>query len=254
MTHARLVRAAALSICFASTLSACDPASARPTPDERSGTQYIVGIDISGSRTPTQLEEAQRLLEALIERTSFGDRLVFVESYQTGTDSAGQWAESLPALRTSGRVTGAERKRAQRFRVTATVMAGTFFDPARAKQVRSTDLLATLRRSAEYAKARRGRPTTVLLLSDMLNATPELNMERSSGIPDARWVAARRAAGVLPDLHGVCVFVVGADLGSARGVAARRFWNAYFKATGATFPEANYRNMVSEVSEVGCDA
>ena len=232
-----------------STALACRDAEADPPP---AGAQYIVGIDISGSRTPTQLDEASDLLAGLIGRLSNGDRLVLVETYQTGADAARQFDDSIPAPRRAGRLTAGERKKAERFRSSAALVARTYFDTTRSKQIRTTDLLTTLGRAADYAKAGQGRPTTVLLLSDMLNATPELNMERAGGIPDRAWIARRQAEGRLPDLRGVCVFAVGADVRSKRGAEARAFWRAYFAAAGARFADGNYRNMVSDPAEVRC--
>src|ERR1700716_823211 len=59
--------------------------------------QYIVGIDISGSRSSSQLKEEQVVVEALIGKMTFGDRIILVESYRSGIDSAGQWQDSIPA-------------------------------------------------------------------------------------------------------------------------------------------------------------
>ncbi len=245
-TRAAALAGAALLVLAA---SACREAEADPP---AAGTQYIVGIDISGSRTPTQLREAQELLVGVVGRLENGDRLVLVETYQTGTDAARQWDGAIAPPRRAGRLTAGERKKAERFRSSAAMVARTFFDTTRSRQIRSTDLLATLRRASDYAKAGTGRPTTVLLLSDMLNATPELNMERAGGIPDSGWIARRRAEGRLPDLRDVCVFAVGGDVGSARGVEARAFWRAYFAAAGARYADDHYRNMVSDAAELRC--
>jgi hypothetical protein len=214
-------------------------------------TQYVVGIDISGSRTPKQLEDAENVLTALVGRMQFGDRLVLIETYQTNNDSAAQWESTAPEPRHQ-QPTGGDRKRLEQFRTVTAALIPTFFDPKRAVSVKSTDIMATLFRGAEYAKARPGEPTMVLLLSDMLNSTRELNMEKRGGIPDSRWIAGRKAEGRLPDLRGTCVFVVGADLASARGAAARRFWGEYFRAAGAAFDVSDYRGHVSDARELVC--
>ena len=120
------------------------------------------------------------------------------------------------------------------------------------KESRSTDLIQTLYRAADYARGRPRDSTVVLLLSDMLNATPELNMEKPGGVPDVSWVQARSRAGRLPALRGVCVFVVGADVETARGIAARRFWVDYLVAAGARIEPDGYRGFVSRREEVRC--
>jgi hypothetical protein len=52
----------------------------------------------------------------------------------------------------------------------------------------------------------------------------------------------------------VCVVVAGADVSSARGAAIRDFWEKYFEAAGTRIAADNYRNMISDPSEVGCPA
>jgi hypothetical protein len=246
----RVLAARAAAILLTSLAIGCGSAGADPAPMR--GTQYIVGIDISGSRSPTQLAEARTLLVDLIGRLENGDRLVLVETYQGGRDAARQWDDSIPPLRVDGRPRAVDRKHLERFRSSATMIANTFFDANRSETIMTTDLLTTVQRAADYATAGNGRPTVLLLLSDMLNATRDLNMERAGGIPDSAWVAKRMAAGLLPDLHGVCVFAVGADVGSAQGVRARTFWRQYFHTAGATFDNRNYRRMISDAGEIRC--
>jgi hypothetical protein len=214
--------------------------------------QYIVGIDISGSRTSSQLREEQAVVDAIIARMTFGDRIILVETYRTGIDSAGQWQDSVPARRFSGPLRASERANLDEFHVTAPIVAATFFDAEKSKGVLSTDLFRTLSRAADYAKAANGRRTTVVLLSDMLQSTVEVNMEQPGGVPADTWVDQRKAAGRLPDLANVCVFVVGADPTSSRGARVRAFWQRYFVAAGASFPRENYRNMVADANEIHC--
>lgn len=243
-----------LTIALAMTLAGCEsaPASAARAAPPAPATQYIVGIDISGSRTPSQLQEERQVIEGLIGRMVHGDRIVLIETYRSGVDSAGQWHDSIPALRTPGTITGRDRRNVDQFRVVARQMASTFFDPAASGKVMSTDLFHTLHRAADYAKAANGRRTTLVLLSDMLQSTAEVNMERPGGIPAATWTDRLRAENRLPDLRDVCVYVVGADPTSSTGAQVRRFWEHYFRASRATYRPENYRNMVSDAGEIGC--
>jgi len=215
-------------------------------------TQYIVGIDISGSRTPSQLQEERLVIEGLIGRMGPGDRIVLIETYRSGVDSAGQWHDSIPAQRIPGTMTGRDKRNVDQFRVVARQMASTFFDPSASGKVMSTDLFHTMHRAADYAKAANGRQTTLVLLSDMLQSTREVNMERAGGVPGDAWTTALKAGGRLPDLRNVCVFVVGADATTRTGARVRQFWQHYFEATGATYRPENYRNMVSDPGEIGC--
>jgi hypothetical protein len=86
----------------------------------------------------------------------------------------------------------------------------------------------------------------------MLQSTGEVNMERPGGVPADSWIDQRKSEGRLPNLRGICVFVVGADPTSSTGVRVRHFWQHYFDATGATFAPASYRNMVADPAELRC--
>ena len=54
----------------------CDDAVGSESPVQ--GHSYIVGVDISGSRTKAELEESRKLLEGLINRLEPGDRLTLI--------------------------------------------------------------------------------------------------------------------------------------------------------------------------------
>src|SRR5688572_20474324 len=56
-------------------------ADAVATTSSSRGTQYIVGVDISSSRTNMDLRESQALLTGLLDRMTYGDKLVVVEMY-----------------------------------------------------------------------------------------------------------------------------------------------------------------------------
>jgi hypothetical protein len=122
----------------------------------------------------------------------------------------------------------------------------------RTKEIQTSDIFVTLSRAADYAKASRKRPTTLLMLSDMMNETPDVMMTERQDIPGRTWIRERAAEQRIPQLSGVCVVVAGADVSSARGAALRAFWSKYFEATGTHVSPDNYRNMISDPAEVGC--
>lgn len=235
--------------------SACWTAGAdSKVPPPRIATQYIVGIDISGSRSASQLHEEEEVLQGLIQRMDYGDRLVLVETYRTGIDSAGQWQDSIPYPKFPNKVTGHDKEKLEQFKVVAAQIASTFFDPEKSKEIKSTDLFHTLTRAADYATAANGRKTTVVLLSDMLQSTAEVNMERDGGIPDDSWIYRLKAEGRLPRLDDVCVFVVGADPRlTDKGAKVRQFWEHYFRAANAIYQSENYRNMIADPAEIRCN-
>lgn len=216
------------------------------------GHLYVVGIDISGSRSPTQLRDGQKLINELINGMTYGDRLVLIQTYQAGKDSTGQWVDSIPSLHDVKTVTGRDRDRLADFHAIAGAMASVFFDVNRQRRAPTTDLFYTLGRAADYMRAAGGRQSTVVLMSDMLQSTPEIDMERPGGVPGSAWIADRAKDGRLPDLTGACIVIAGAEVATAGAVRVRRFWEEYFRSTGAQLPAENYRTLISDPSEVRC--
>ena len=238
-------------IVFALTANGCD--SAVGSESTNPGHSYIVGIDISGSRTRSELDESKQLLNGLIEKLEPGDKLTLIEVYQGGREPARQWSDSIRTPRNPKQLTGSDRRRLEDFRNIARMQTSILFDSVRAKQIQATDIFGTLTRAADYAKASRNRPTTLLLLSDMINETPDVRMTSMQEIPGRTWIRERVDAKRIPQLRGVCVVVAGADVSSARGAAIRDFWDKYFAAAGTTVSSDNYRNMISDPSEVNCN-
>jgi hypothetical protein len=228
----------------------CDDAVGGESPNQ--GHSYIVGIDISGSRTKAELDESKQLLDALIGRLEAGDRLTLIEVYQGGREPARQWSANIRAPKDPEKPTASDRRRVDDFKNIARMQTSILFDSVRAKAIQSTDILGTLHRAADYAKASRYRGTTLLLLSDMINETADVRMVNPQDIPRDDWIRRLASARRIPQLGGVCVVVAGADVSSARGAAIREFWNKYFEAAGTRVSADNYRNMISDPSEVAC--
>jgi hypothetical protein len=233
-------------------VAGCDDAVGGESPNQ--GHSYIVGVDISGSRTKTELDESKQLLDALIERLQAGDHLTLIEVYQGGRLPARQWSDSIRSPRNAGKPTASDKRRLEDFKAIARMQTSILFDSVRAKGIQFTDVFGTLTRAADYAKASRKRPTTLLLLSDMMNETPDVMMTHRRDIPGKSWIRERVAEKRVPQLRGVCVVVAGADVSSARGAAIREFWNKYFEAAGTHVSPDNYRNMISDPAEVACSA
>ena len=236
--------------CACALIAGCDDAVSGETADR--GHSYIVGIDISGSRTKAELDESKQLLDALIGRLTAGDHLTLIEVYQGGREPARQWSGNIRAPRDPGKLTGSDKRRVEDFQNIARMQSAILFDSARAKEIQSTDIVGTLYRAADYAKASRNRGTTLLLLSDMINESADMRMVNQGDIPRDTWIQRLAAAKRIPQLNGVCVVVVGADVSSARGAAIRDFWDKYFQAAGTRVETDNYRNMISDPSEVSC--
>ncbi|MGO9010631.1 MAG: vWA domain-containing protein [Bryobacteraceae bacterium] len=102
---------------------------------------------------------------------------------------------------------------------------------------RGTDIIGSLFLAGEiFRNEPRGSPKTLVIFSDMRNATRALNLEaRHPGTADSI-LAALKAQRRTADLTGVTVYVVGAN-GGGRDIgdwqAVKEFWIAYFGRAGA---------------------
>jgi hypothetical protein len=86
----------------------------------------------------------------------------------------------------------------------------------------------------------------------MLQSTPGLRFESVAGIPGNEWIARQKQEGLVPQLDGVCVAVIGADASTPHGVRLRQFWTDYFEAAGVTISPAGYRYDVTPGAPLPC--
>ncbi|MGH7617321.1 MAG: hypothetical protein ACREPM_08850 [Gemmatimonadaceae bacterium] len=240
-----------MTTCLLSALGCGQAAGAKPVPPATN--QFIVGIDLSASRSVEALRDSRRLLDNLIEsRLHNGDELVLLEMYGSSDTGDHQWIDSVPRSRTLGVVTPTDRRRLDDFKAVAHQVVGAMFDPSRVRKIGNTDVFGTISRASDYAKAARDRRPTLILLSDMEHSTDEMRMERDGGIPSPRWIEVRRGAHRLPEMRGVCVVVAGADSKTQREAAIRDFWVRYFAASGSALSASNYRAFVPDAMELRC--
>ena len=82
-----------------------------------------------------------------------------------------------------------------------------------------------------------GKGGRLFILSDGIEEGPVVNLARLPGGPEAiaNALERARAEGLLPDLRGVDIYIIGAGGdGTPMGVEGiRTFWQAYAAATGA---------------------
>jgi hypothetical protein len=215
------------------------------------GQQFIVGIDLSASRSKQAVDESRRLLDDLVEtRLANGDQLVILEMYGGVTSSEHQWMDTVPSVRLPGKISPIDHNRLDEFKQEAHQVVDAIFKAAATTKIESTDILGTLNRASDYARASGGRRSTVVLLSDMENSTADVEMAHL--VPSHPWIASRKAANRLPDLTRTCVVVSGASGTTAHGARIREFWFDYFGESGAELPPANYREFIPMASEVHC--
>ena len=224
---------------------------AAPAMQAQSGTRWIVGIDRSASRTPQQMKDARQFVTTLVPTLTYGDEFTIMETFRANTDSVRQWRGAIPSLAVPGSPRPKERRTLETFVSAARLVTRPYTDTTGQRLIQSTDIIGSIWRAADYARSGASKRTVLILLSDMLNSTPSLEMERRSGVPAQSWIDRQRAQGLLPDLSGVCVVAVGGEAGTPRGVAVQRFWTAYFMASGAKLDARNYRTYM-QPGDISC--
>jgi hypothetical protein len=129
----------------------------------------------------------------------------------------------------------------------AEALAGAEAILARTPEAPGTDIHGALllagRVFAAYPEA---RSRSLVVFSDMIERTDRLNVVRLAEDEQAASLEAMAADGLLADLEGVTVYVVGAgvqagtDLPADRIRSIERFWHAYFARAGAELAEERY--------------
>ncbi|MGH7638189.1 MAG: hypothetical protein ACREOK_11110 [Gemmatimonadaceae bacterium] len=196
-------------------------------------------IDRSGSRTPNEIAGDRQLLREIIEELGFGERIVVLQVHHAGrSDGARRWMSEMPMPVRQNAPTPVDRQSLTRTRSAAALAATELFDSMRPNR---TDLIATLFDASDIIRGSQGARARIIMLSDMMQSTPEMDMEKGgvSSIDD--WLRERKRQGLLPDLARACVVVIGGDRSTESGVRAFRFWQDYFAAAGAELKSSNYR-------------
>lgn len=247
----------ALALLLAVVLQACDGASADSLSTTSGGNarrapqQIIAVIDFSGSRTPLEISKSQVFLESLVSQVSFGDRLVVLAAHSSGRrDSSFSWSDSMPSARNPAKPTPGDTKRLTNSQIAAKAAIEMAF--AGSKERPHTDLVATLHAVANHLQDAPNKKPVLVLLSDMLNSTSTLDMERKA--PPLSLVAEWASQGLIPKLSRSCVIVVGAEDDNSDALKVREFWTAYFKAAGASLSSGDYRYEASDAGSFQCFA
>jgi hypothetical protein len=170
-----------------------------------------------------------------------GDRVAAIELLQRSlAESPDRWAQRVPEREMGGRTPQRDSVSRVRFLRDARDYLTKYTDPEGRDGYLGTDILSTLYDIAEEARAYPGSETTLVIFSDMLQATSDINMEGAARVPPDDWIESRRLDGRLPDLSGVCVVVVGARVDTPDAQLVKVFWKRYFSATGAVLLDRNY--------------
>ncbi|MDR4468940.1 MAG: hypothetical protein MRJ68_11715 [Nitrospira sp.] len=153
------------------------PAWAEPA---RANTTYIVWVDITRSITQADLRRWHTTVERkFLSTIACGDRVVMFP-VQKDTTRAGAWVEWVTAPLddepTKSELLACRKAQAELKRSVRTI----FHDLVTAQPSAGwTDLVGTLERLAGYTTQTGQQRMVVLYLSDMVQASPELNLEKT---------------------------------------------------------------------------
>lgn len=206
---------------------------------------FIIGVDRSGSRTAQQLADMRQFLDVLLQQASFGDRVEIIEVLQSPLDNVRQFRDSIPSLRPGRSATAREERQKRAVQTAFRSAAQVFTDTAGVSLIRHTDIFAFLTRVSDYIEPDGNREPVLILLSDMIHDTPDLNFTRTASIPSAAWIRRRASAGLLPSFKGACFVAVGVDVGTPRAARLKQFWFEFMRTAGAIVVEDNYRGTMS---------
>lgn len=110
-------------------------------------------------------------------------------------------------------------------------------DPSNATPIdfEGSDIFSATQAAQESLSAIAG-PRSLFIFSDMVNSMPPLRVPSDGSVE--KQVTKLQEKGVVPDLQGVDVVVVGSgtsnEISPAKQSAIVRFWTAYFQAAGAS--------------------
>lgn len=232
-------------------LTACPPSKATADAPPRTPTQYVVAVDLSTSLTPTERAGHEALLHALVKELDYGDRLVLLKTHAAGIrDTSTARTVSMPVPRGSQPLQR-EKDELDLARQTADLYVTNLF---KTPPVNGSDLFATMHTAGERAREGTSARKVLVVLSDMLQCTRAVCMERAGGLPDSAWIAAQKDQGLVPALDSICVSIVGPDATTAQGVGVRQFWSRWFQAAGARFSPARYVHSASTPAALRCES
>lgn len=210
----------------------------RVTGHEDHGRLAVVLIDTTGSVNGADWSLYERSFQQLLAANRAGDRIVLA---RIGSDPASRF---IALADRSIALTHKRFEDEMTLKRTNATLAEDFakIRTDTAQPQKSTLILDAITATGQIF--RQGRDTqqvlTLLVLSDMLEESPIANFLHST-LQDASTkslIETRRSQGLLPDLRGVDVYVVGASgKNAAHMVKVQNFWTAVFSASNASLKE-----------------
>lgn len=218
-----------------------EAADAPPKEAEAPKELVIFVYDRSWSIPDHTLQMAQQLTTQRLQELDHGDRIATLQVLQRSlAEPPKRWSQPVPEREYENAAVRADSVSRQRFLDEVGIYLQEYSTPEDREGIQGTDILSSLHDVAAELDPYRDRRATLYLFSDMLQSTPEIEMEGLRNMPADDWVSRMKADGRLPDLRGLCVVVVGARVDTEAGQRVKAFWSEYFEATGATLLDSNY--------------
>jgi hypothetical protein len=213
----------------------------------------IFAFDRSTSILDHELAHARDLTRERLRHLNHGDRFVALEILELSLqEEPRRWSQQVPNREFPDREMPRDSVMRARFLQDARDYIVTFTESDGREEMKGTDILSTLHLVAAERVAYPGYRSTLVLFSDMLQANSVMNMEGLVRMPPPNWTRLQVEAGTLPDLRGLCVFVVGAPDDTRAGQTVRGFWEEYFEVTGAVLHASNYAYRPVQIPHRPC--
>jgi len=221
---------------------------------KRSTPQLVVFVyDRSTSISHHQLDLARQLTNDRIRKLNHGDRIAAHQLLQLSLEEPPQrWSETVPQRQFTEQAMLRDSVTRARFLRDAQDYLVAFTDTTSRGNIDGTDILSTLHDVSADLQAGPGREATLYIFSDMLQSNRSIDMEGLRKMPPSGWIEREKANGTLPDLSGLCVYVIGARVDTRQSQNVKDFWKEYFEATGAVFESRNYTLRPVELPEHPC--
>jgi hypothetical protein len=221
---------------------------------KRSTPELVVFVyDRSTSISHHQLELARQLTNDRIRKLDHGDRISAHQLLQLSLEEPPhRWSETVPQRQFTEQAMTRDSVTRARFLRDAQDYLVVFTDTTGRGNIDGTDILSTLHDVSADLQAARGREATLYIFSDMLQSNRSIDMEGLRKMPPSGWIDSQQANGTLPDLTGLCVYVIGARVDTPQSQRVKDFWRRYFEATGALIESRNYTLRPVELPEHPC--
>ncbi len=213
----------------------------------------IFVYDRSTSIPDYQLNLAKELTDARIDVLEHGDKIAALQVLQLSlAEPPERWSQTVPKKEWTEQEIARDSVTRTRFLRDAQAYLVAFTDTAGRDEIDGTDLLSTLHDVGAELRGAPSHEATLYMFSDMLQSNRQIDMEGLRHMPPSGWIHNAASKGMLPNLKGLCVVVIGARVDNEHSQRVRKFWQEYFEVTGASLQDHNYMHRPVKLPEHPC--